>query len=284
MINKHFSKAVFVVVFAVLLLLCSCTEAGLDADNNTTSSNNDEVYTAPKDNSEVSSIANGSTESTSQFSETTDPLHSEIYLSKYSPQQILEYFKEVVLDMEYSDGLGNTAIVQKWNQPLNYRLYGTYTKEDTDVLNALFDELNKISGFPGIYAAEDGVQENLSISFLESEEFSETFTDILNGEEANGATQFWYYTETNEIHTARIGYRTDIDQATRNSILIEEVINMLGISDTVLRTDSIVYQYSDENTELSDVDWVIFKLLYNPAIQCGMDYDKCAAIVKELYY
>ena len=107
---------------------------------------------------------------------------------------------------------------------------------------------------------------------------------MLQGDYATGATQFWYYTDTNDIYTARIGYRTDISQAERNSILIEEIVNTLGITDTVLRTDSIVYQYSDENLALSDVDWIILKLLYDPAIRCGMDFDSCSRIIPELYY
>ena len=107
---------------------------------------------------------------------------------------------------------------------------------------------------------------------------------MLQGDYATGATQFWYYTNTNDIYTARIGYRTDISQEERNSILIEEIVNTLGITDTVLRTDSIVYQYSDENLALSDVDWIILKLLYDPAIRCGMDFDSCSRIIPELYY
>jgi len=215
---------------------------------------------------------------------TPAPAHSALYLPEYTPQQILEYFEEVVLHMEYSDGIGNTALVQKWNIPIRYRIYGEPTEEDLLVLEDLFDKLNEVHGFPGIHAAGDGEPENLMISFQDKEAFDASFADLLGGEEADGATQFWYYTDTNEIYTAEIGYRTDIDQTARTSILIEEVVNMLGISDTVLRTDSIVYQYSNDNTSLSDVDWVILKLLYDPAIQCGTDFDSCSSIIQQLYY
>ena len=107
---------------------------------------------------------------------------------------------------------------------------------------------------------------------------------MVNGEEATGATEFWYYTDTNEIHSARIGYRTDTDQSIRNSVLVEEIINTLGISDTVLREDSITYQYSDFNTSLSDVDWILLNLLYHPEIRCGMDADACAKVLPGLYH
>ena len=212
------------------------------------------------------------------------PAHSELYLPDCTVQQITEYFEEVVLNVEYTDGTGADDLVQKWLSPLCYRIYGTPTDTDRDVLNALFEQLNAVPGFPGIYPAADELRENVSIHFLDQTAFRESFSQIIQGEEAYGAVQFWYYTETNELHTARIGYRTDIEQSIRNSVLIEEVINILGITDTVLRPDSITYQYSNETTALSDVDMVILKLLYSPDIQCGMDADSCAAVIKEQYY
>ena len=148
----------------------------------------------------------------------------------------------------------------------------------------MFEQLNNIDGFPGIYLVSDMVMENLTINFLSPNDFAIQFSDAVHGEDAYGAAQFWYYTETNELYTARIGYRTDLDQLTRDSIILEEIVNILGLSDSELRTDSIVYQYSNENTALSDMDILILKLLYNPKIKSGIRYDNCAEIIKELYY
>lgn len=212
------------------------------------------------------------------------PEHSELYIPGLETEQLLEYFNEVVLDVEYSDGTGNVKLVQKWEMPLRYRIYGEPTDEDWAMLGLLFEQLNRVPGFPGIHAAQEGKAENLSISFTDGATLNESFSEILRGEWANGATQFWYYTDTNQMYDARIGYRSDIDQASRSSILIEEIINTLGITDTVLREDSVVYQYSDENLTLSEIDWLILKLLYNPAIECGMDSEACRAVIEGLYY
>lgn len=214
----------------------------------------------------------------------TTPPHSLLYLEDYSAEQITEYFNEVVLDIEYTDGTGDATLVQKWLNPIFYGIYGDPTQEDLDVLYALFDRLNAIPGFPGIYAADDENAANLSLNFYGPDLFRDEFSSVVNGEDAYGATQFWYYTATNELYTARIGYRTDISQTERNSILLEEIINTLGITDTVLREDSIVYQYSNENLELSDVDWVLLALLYDPAIEPGMNAEDCAKIIQNLYY
>ncbi len=254
-------------VLMLSLFLCACT-TDISVEEDHTAQSTYEISTA---------------EPTVDFVATAPP-HSKLYLPEYSTQQIFDYFEEVVLHTEYSTGSGNSALVQKWNEPLRYCIYGNPTDKDLAVLTDLFAQLNEIAGFPGIHAAADDEPENLTISFLDKESFNESFSEFINGEDAYGATQFWYYTATNEIHTASIGYRTDIDQATRVSILIEEIINMLGISDTVLREDSIVYQYSNDNTALSDVDWIILKLLYDPAIQCSMDADSCSAVIRELYF
>jgi len=256
-------------VLMLSLFLCACTtDIDIDVEKEPTAQSTDETPTAE------STVDGGA----------TAPPHSTLYLPEYSTQQIFDYFEEVVLHTEYSTGSGNSALVQKWNEPLRYCIYGNPTDKDLAVLTDLFAQLNEIAGFPGIHAAADDEPENLTISFLDKESFNESFSEFINGEDAYGATQFWYYTATNEIHTASIGYRTDIDQATRVSILIEEIINMLGISDTVLREDSIVYQYSNSTTALSDVDWIILKMLYDPAIQCGMDADSCSAVIQELYF
>ena len=57
----------------------------------------------------------------------------------------------------------------------------------------------------------------------------------------------------------------------------------MGISDTEVREDSIVYQYSNDNLALSDVDWLILELLHHPQIQPGMDRDQCHAVIESLY-
>lgn len=210
---------------------------------------------------------------------TTQP----VYPDEDTAEQICAYFEEVVLDTEYSDGDGDTTLVQKWTAPIAYRVYGFPTEADLAVLNDLFRQLNQIPGFPGVYTAEVAGNEALQISFLEPDVFRDSFSAVVNGEDACGAAQFWYYIETNEIHTARIGCRTDIAQSERNSVLAEEIVNALGISDTLLREDSITYQYSNENTALSDVDWMLLKLLYHPQMQCGMQAEQCAEVISRLY-
>ena len=288
-------KVIFIFLLSLFLTACdfsvSHSVSEIPSENEKTESRISEDAVQ----SENSVVSEESTESeeTNESEESTvseesdvseEPTHSELYIEGYSVEQVIDYFSEVVLDMEYSDGIGDTTLVQKWLFPISYRTEGKPKKGDIAVLNGLFEQLNQIEGFPGISPAEDGAPENMLLGFLEKNDFNDRFSDVVNGEDAFGAVQFWYYTATNEIHTAHIGYRADMDDGSRASVLVEEIVNSLGISDTVLRTDSVVYQYSNENSVLSEVDILILKLLYHPEIKCGMNATDCETVIRKLYY
>lgn len=260
-----------ILLLAVSTLLCACTREAPDEDA--------AIQTICETwNTETAETA------VPDFTETTAPAHSPLYHPDYTPEQIWEYFEEVVLHTEYTDGIGDATLVQKWLDPIGIRIYGDATEEDLAVLEDLFAQLNQIPGFPGFYTAEAEGLEQLRISFLDPENFRADFSDAVGGEESYGAAQYWYYTDTNQIYSGRIGCRTDIPQWERNSVLVEEIVNILGISDTILREDSVTYQYSNENTVLSNADRILLNLLYHPDMRCGMDAESCAAMIQALYY
>ena len=203
-----------------------------------------------------------------------DPL-ADLRVDNVSSVQMFTYFSEVVNNAEYSSGAYVHQLVQKWQEPITYRIYGDPTEKDMEILLAFFDELNSIYYFPGIYEVENEEEENLSIYFIDRNLFDITFGDVINNELADGAAEFWFYTDTSEIYKGRVGYVTETSQEIRNSVLIEEIVNVLGLSDTYIREDSIVYQYSSDVLEPSEVDWAIIKSLYHPLIEPGMTADEC---------
>lgn len=261
----------FILIVSVIFLLCSCMQFGVTepAPRETTAP---ETHSMPTEES----ATDGTTVS-------TEPPHTQLYIPGVPVEDMIRYFNEVALSIEYNNGPGDPNLIQKWKYPIYYHIEGDPTDQDIAILLGLFDELNAIYGFPGIYPADYRSQANLKISFLDRENFRLNFSDYINGEEADGAVQFWYYTDTNEIYEAEIGYRTDISQEIRNSVLLEEIINALGLSDSELRSDSIVYQYGSSATALSREDWVIIQLLYHPDMACGMDADACKLVIEKIY-
>lgn len=212
--------------------------------------------------------------------EPTEPEHSALYIPGVDVEDVLIWFNEVALDSEFTYG-GDATVIQKWMVPIVYSLTGNATDEDLQVLADFTDWLNTIEGFPGIRPAGDQETANLRIQFGDSQ----MILDCLGSdyENVDGGIRYWY--ENNAIYDADIAYRDDISQYTRNSVILEEIYNGLGlVQDTSLREDSLIWQGFSEPQSMTAVDELLLKLLYNPQIRCGMDARECEAVIRELYY
>ena len=210
-----------------------------------------------------------------------EPEHSELYIPGVSTEDVITYFNEVCLDSEYMVS-ESSKLLQKWKAPITYEIYGEATEEDREKIASFAAELCEIEGFPGMYEAHKFP--NLKIFFCPYEEFASHVGDFANNELLDGAVTFWY-DDVGNIYDAVICYRTEIEQNLRNSVIIEEIYNGLGpIQDTVLREDSIIYQYYTEAQEMSDIDLLLLKILYSPELECGMNAEECAEIIRQLYY
>ena len=76
-----------------------------------------------------------------------------------------------------------------------------------------------------------------------------------------------------------------VDQQTRNSVILEEIYNGLGLTqDTILREDSIIYSGYSEPQALTPMDELLLKLLYHPTLRCGMTKEECDAAIRALYH
>ena len=217
---------------------------------------------------------------TKNETETPKEVHCSFYNEKYSVEDVIAAFDEVVLRTEYSDGNGNSSLVQKWEGPIYYTIEGC-SDNDLKVLEDLFAKLNTVEGFPGFEEADGLIQ--LRINFYDDKQFYDEMGHIVEGF-ADGAVQYWYDTEMNYIYEGHIGYRNTMDDSVRISVLKEEVINLLGITDTETREDSITYQYSSTNNELSEMDWIIIHILYHNDIKSSMNSDECHEVIRKIYY
>lgn len=212
--------------------------------------------------------------------ETTRPEHSALYIPGVDVEDVLLWFNEVALDSEFSYE-GNPNLIQKWASPIVYCLEGNATEEDLQVLESFSAWLNMLEGFPGIRQAQPEEVPNLLIRFGDGD----MITDFLGAEYVNvdGGVRYWY--DNNVIYDAKIAYREDIPQYTRNSVILEEIYNGLGlVQDTALREDSLIWQGFSEPQNLTEVDELLLKLLYHPEMLCGMNAEECEAVIRSLYY
>ena len=121
----------------------------------------------------------------------------------------------------------------------------------------------------------------MRIYFCTQDEMGNRMGD--NFRNLDGGVTFWY--NNDRIYDCIICYRTDLDQQVRNSVIIEEIYNGLGpIQDTDLRPDSIIYSGYSIPQSMTKIDELLLKLLYHPDMQCGMNAEECAAVIRRLYY
>lgn len=211
----------------------------------------------------------------------TAPLHSEFYIPGVSVEDVILYFNEVCLDAEIVN-TGDPSVLQKWTEPIEYTLNGSFSSDDLTVFNEFTGWLNTLVGFPGFVEAQWPEDAPLQIYFCTGEELVSRMGQSFRGDD--GAVTFWYNDE-NKIYRSVICCRTDINQYTRNSVILEEIYNGLGpIQDTQLRTDSIIYAGFSEPQNLTEMDELILRLMYHPWMECGMDAAGCEAVIRQLYY
>ena len=210
----------------------------------------------------------------------TEPSHSELFIPFVTPEEMVTYFNEVCLDAEFVNS-GNASVLQRWENPIYYQIYGDPTDLDLQILNNMCQWLNTIDGFPGIYETAETWQENYSIYFCTQAELIDRMGDEYYG--VDGAFTFWY--NDNIIYDCTVCIRTDLDQEVRNSVILEELYNSLGpAQDTNLRQESIIYAGYSIPQALHPIDEVILKLLYHPDLLIGMDARDCEPIIHSLYY
>ena len=211
------------------------------------------------------------------------PEHSDLYIDGLSVEDVITYFNEVALDVEFSTGSGDPSLIQKWEIPLVYRLYGDYTEKDLQILTDFCSYLNNIDGFPGIRQATTEEFPNLKIYFYNYSNFVNVLGN--NFADADGAVNYWYHTDTNDIYDSTIYIRTDIDQEVRNSVIQEEIYNGLGLTqDTDLREDSIIFSGYSFPQELTEIDDLLLRLICHPDIKPGMNAEACETVIRALYY
>ena len=196
-----------------------------------------------------------------------------------SVEDVILYFNEVCLDAEFVNG-GNPNNVQKWDEPIYYRMHGSYDNIDIAVIETFAAYLNGVQGFPGMYEAGNDGYANLNIHFTDETGMVNLLGNDFYG--CDGGVTFWY--ESDCIYDETICIRTDLDRELRNSVLLEELYNGLGpVQDTVLRSDSIIYSDFARTQDLSDIDRLLIELLYHPDIVCGMNASECEGIIRDLY-
>ncbi|MEO0408682.1 MAG: DUF2927 domain-containing protein [Cyanobacteria bacterium P01_A01_bin.135] len=202
----------------------------------------------------------------------------------YTAEEI-DYFKEIALGSEFGNA---SPRIRKWRGPVNIRVHGTPTRADEAALAQIVQDLNRLLGQStrdqvsvNVLAANDTRQANVDMYFVPHSEFSRYEPNYRAGN-LGFAYVNW---RNNEIYKARILVTStnDITPTERAHLIREELTQSLGLlRDSMRYRDSIFYQGWTGTTRYTDLDEAVIEMLYNPAIQPGMDGTQVETALRNL--
>lgn len=210
--------------------------------------------------------------------------HSAYYVPGVPVQKMIEYFAETVLEAEFSDE-ETVKTVHKWIKPIRYYYDRTVDFRTANRIDTVFEQIAARVNIPGVTRVTDSLKANVRIYFVTKPDMTSKIGSKIGYEDADGTALFNYSKRTGEIVSGKIYFNSEMPLSMRKSVIPEEIVNLLGLSnDTVMRPDSIIYQYSSKNTKLTKTDWAVLGLLYDSKMKCGMNYSQCRKVIRELYY
>ena len=190
-------------------------------------------------------------------------MHPEAY--GYTAEEVLSYFLETGLQAEYTGGRDYNYI-KKWLKPVIVKAEGNPDEDDYAVMNKLFDGLNKVPGFPGIRFADNGEDACLVIRFLDDESYKQYAYEAIGDIYTDGYSLIWFL--NGEISKAEIGIRTSLTRTNKNHVILEEIVQSLGIqNDSYSHPDSLFYQGYNEPQEPTVLDWLLVEFMYRGEIK-----------------
>ena len=194
------------------------------------------------------------------------PIHVGTY--GFTKEDVFSYFLEVGLQAEYSEK-SDTDFIKKWVTPIVVRTEGTPSEEDLSLIRSLFDRLNKVEGFPGIREQKGNEDANCVIRFLDYDEYAGYAEKAVHDTATYGYALIRF--RNGAIEGSEIGIRNDLTRMNKNHVILEEVIQSLGLqNDSYSYPDSLFYQGYNEPQQPSDMDWLLVRFLYHSEIKPGM--------------
>lgn len=173
-----------------------------------------------------------------------------------------------VFDAQY-DGSSSGYMV-RWGGPLRVFLGGEYTQEDFAVVERFIQSLSdRVIWLPDISMVSAPDLANVTIIFAKLDELA-GFNLPGYGEGDWGAFSYWF--EDNLINRAELLIASDVTtQEDRSYLLQMKLTNALGLTKRIPNfQDSIIVEGYVPKQNLSQIDWLMLNILYEPWLTPGI--------------
>ncbi|HSK69987.1 MAG TPA: DUF2927 domain-containing protein [Candidatus Limnocylindria bacterium] len=190
------------------------------------------------------------------------------------PEGLREAFRDAAFRAEY-DG-GDVDMLRRWERPLAVWIGGDATPEDMEGLREFVAQLNaNVPGLPGVSVAQDKWKADVRITLAPLRRLPDVQPGYVPG---NWGFFHFTYDDYGAILEGDISVASDVTtQAERDHLIREELTGALGLpNDLDGHPDSIIHAAWTTTRELSELDWALLGLLYDPRLAPGMTWLEAA--------
>ncbi len=196
-------------------------------------------------------------------------------------RQSLSLFCQCAFHPEYGSPASGGRL-NRWEREITIWAGGSPTREDLTALDDFLSELEeKVPSLPPLRRVREDSRAVLRIWFI-PRYLMQAYLEGYTGENWGF---FRYETASFAIVSARVGIASDVtDQEERVHLLKEELVGALGLpGDHTVYPDSILYDKWTTVPSLSDVDWRMLNLLYDPALRPGVTEAQARETLESLH-
>lgn len=211
----------------------------------------------------------------------------EYELTEYD-KELISYFEEVVLNTEYDD---NPKKVLKWTEKMNlFIIKDENLDSQVSIIKNTIDKINNLIKDDFKIQLVDKPSEMNSVIFLLDKEKTKilvpSFFDGID-EDFIGLADVEYDTETFEIKVVKIFIDINEPIELQEATILEEITQSIGImNDSETYPNSIFYKNKHldtiRKTDYSKLDKDIIRMLYNPKMKPGLNFEQAEKVIKEI--
>lgn len=193
----------------------------------------------------------------------------------------LECFMTCGFIKEYDDVSSESDVestLHRWEETIKINVSGTPEKDDFDELNGFIMECaTHCPNMPNIRIVKSRKQANVTVWYGPLDQLQYHIKGYITDNWA-----FSHYTYDNGHMTqGEIVIANDIaTQEEKNHMLRDMLLGVFGLTNHQdVYNDSIIFEEWNTTQKLSDLDWLMLNMLYDPDLECSMSADEAYIIL-----